>query len=637
MCGICGFTGAGGSAASRDLLGRMCGLMRHRGPDDEGQALNDGWALGMRRLSIIDVGGGHQPITSEDGSVVMVANGELYNFRSLRSQLADRGHVFSTGTDVEVAVHAYEEWGDDFPTRINGMFAIAIWDRRRERLLLTRDRMGIKPLYHAATRTGLVFASELAPLMAHPDVGAELDPGALDAYLEMEFVPTPLSIVAGVRRLEPGHVLTWSARTGAQTRRYWDIDLAAGANAPDGDVAVRARELMDVIRGAVEAEMVSDVPLGVFLSGGLDSSTVAAAMCDVAPGAVHSFAIGFRDAEFDESAVARRVAEHLGTVHRELILEPDDVLAVIPEVLGRMDEPLADSSLLPTFVLSRFARDHVTVALGGDGGDELFAGYPTMQAHRLHRAYRRLPRFLAEGVVPAIVNRLPVSSGYMSLDFRARRFVDGARHPVGARHMRWMGSFTPEQRDRLYSAAGLARREDWTAPIDTHLAAVASLDELLQVMYLDLKLYMEGDILTKVDRASMMNSLEVRVPLLNQAVVEHVASLPMSLKLRGLRTKFLLRAAMADRLPREVLARRKQGFALPMARWMRGPLRGLVESSLASDRVAAMGLLRPEAVQSLLQDHMSGRRDNRKPLWTLLVLQHWWDARIRPGATAARA
>ena len=617
----------------------MCQSIAHRGPDDQGIWLQGGVGLGVRRLSIIDVAGGHQPIHNQDETAWIVFNGEIYNFPQLRERLSARGHRFYTRTDTEVVIHAYDEWGERCVEELNGMFGFAIWDTRRQTLFLARDRLGIKPLYYSIGPDGLAFASELKAILTIPGMRREVDLVALDDYLALEYVPSPRSIIRGIQKLPPGHTLTWRMENGeGQLRQYWDVDLGASEREPDTrTLAEHVEELGAVLLESVRKELISDVPLGVFLSGGIDSSTVAAMMTRLTPGHVNSFSIGFSDPSFDESAHARRVAQHLGTNHRELILEPSMLTDLVPSVTEKLDEPLADASIIPTYLLSRFARQHVTVALGGDGGDELFGGYPTLLAHRLARYYQRLPGVVRDRVLSPLVERLPVSMANISLDFKLKRFVDGAGHPIGERHIRWLGSFSSVERAELLDPrvqASLAESDRHDLLAD-HLARHRLQDPLNQVLYLDMKMYLENDILAKVDRASMMASLEARVPLLNVDLVEHMARVPISLKLRGPRSKYILKQAMRGVLPDPILARGKKGFGMPVARWIRGPLKELVLSTLAPDKLRREGFFQPAYVQSLLDEHLAGRRDHRKQLWTLFMFERWYERYAMPAGTTA--
>jgi len=617
MCGICGVAG-GDPAGGRELVQRMCSAMVHRGPDDEGTAQLDGVTLGMRRLSIIDLEGGHQPMHNEDSTVWVIQNGEIYNHLVLRDLLLAAGHTFNTESDTEVLVHGYEQWGEEMVERLNGMFAFALLDRRRGSVLLARDRMGIKPLHYAIDGKRLVFASELKALLRDPALRRGIDPAALDQYLAYEFVPSPASIVRGISKLQPAHTLTWSVADGThRLRRYWSPELGVG----DGhrNLEEEGERLRAVLHESVRKELISDVPLGVFLSGGIDSSAVAAMMTELG-GEVKSFSVGFADRSFDESDYARQVARHLGTEHRELTLEPDILLGLIPKLPSLLDEPLGDASIIPTYLLAEFTRRHVKVALGGDGGDELFAGYPTLQAHRLAGYYMRAPRLLRERLVEPVVRRLPVSRGNLSFDFRAKRFVSGAGYPVAERHQRWMGSFATEERSAL-----LSREVQHEVDLDGGYA-----DPLNQVLMMDMRLYLENDILVKLDRASMMASLEGRVPLLNNDFVEYATRLPLNMKLRGLRSKFLLKRALRGLLPESILNRPKKGFGIPVAHWFRGPLKEQMLSVLSPERIKREGFFDASAVTRLVADHLEGRRDNRKQLWTLFAFELWHEGYSRP-------
>ena len=607
MCGICGVAG-GDPRLGPELVARMCAALTHRGPDDAGSVSEADVTLGMRRLSIIDVAGGHQPMHNEDSTVWVVQNGEIFNYRELRSVLVAAGHRFATESDTEVLVHGWEEWGEGFVERLNGQFAFALHDRLRALVFLARDRVGIKPLHYAVDGGRLVFASELKALLRDPALRRGVDPVALDDYLAYEFVPSPHSIVRGISKLRPGHTLTWSLeRREAKIARYWAPQLNVDGDATPVDLDAECERLRSVLRESVRKELVSDVPLGVFLSGGIDSSAVTAMMTQLG-GDVKSFSVGFAEKSFDESGHARAVAAYLGTDHHELVLEPSMLLGLIPRLPSLLDEPLGDASIIPTYLLSAFTRQHVKVALGGDGGDELFAGYPTLQAHRLASAYVRVPRLLRRGVVEPVVRRLPVSRDNLSFDFRAKRFVAGAELSVAERHLAWMGSFPGRT----------AAKSEF-----------AELDALNQVLMLDMRYYLENDILVKLDRASMMASLEGRVPLLNNDFVAYATSLPLRMKLRGLRSKFLLKRALRGILPSRILARPKKGFGIPVAEWFRGPLRTQLLEALSPERISREGFFEVGEVSALVGDHLAGRRDNRKQLWTLFAFQAWLEGYTR--------
>lgn len=627
MCGICGIYYSDPSRpVDLDVLRGMCASLHHRGPDDEGIYVDGPIGLGMRRLSIIDLAGGQQPIHNEDRTTWVVYNGEMYNYQALTMRLAGLGHNFYTRSDTETVVHAYEEFGADCLEHLNGMFAFALWDSREHVLFLARDRTGIKPLYYTQTADGLLFGSELKAILAHPNVPRRVDPIALDQYLTFEYVPTPRTIFEGIHKLPPGHYLTLDAEGTLRVEQYWDMALEQSENAPPRRIAEIEAELCDLLREVVEMEMISDVPVGVLLSGGIDSSAVAAMMTQVAPGNVSSFSITFDDPSFDESSYARLVANHLGTRHHEYRLTPREMLDLIPHIVDFMDEPLADSSLVPTTLLARFVRQHVKVALGGDGGDELFAGYSTLQAHRIVRIYKRaVPKVLRRAVASSVVSALPTSFDNISLDFKIKRFVEGDRFTLPVRHHRWLGSFTAEQKHVLLRPE-LRRSEEETYEVAyAHVARCQARHFLNRVLYLDMKMYMEGDILPKADRASMSASLEVRVPFLNHKLLTFCAALPHRYKLRGLQTKYILRRALRGLLPDRILLRGKKGFNIPVARWLTGELRDFTYDMLSPERLRREGFFEPETVRHLLDDHMTHKRDVRKHLWTLLTFELWLD------------
>ncbi|WP_435015483.1 asparagine synthase (glutamine-hydrolyzing) [Tundrisphaera sp. TA3] len=623
MCGIAGFVNRLGERADRDVLARMTATLAHRGPDGDGLWCDGPAALGHRRLSIIDVAGGAQPMSNEDGTVWVTFNGEIYNDPDLRSLLIARGHTFRTECDTESLVHLYEEYGPDFAAHLNGMFALAIWDIPRQRLILARDRMGQKPLYYAETPRGtLIFGSEPKALLRHPEVARRLDPQSLARYLFYEYVPGPHAIWDGMRKLPPGHVLVREGGISAISRYWVPPEPKAGSDESRAAFDREAGRFWDEFRAAVGRHRRSDVPLGVFLSGGLDSSSVAAALCELEPPRnIRTFSIGFEDPSFDESAHARAVAGFLGTDHRERMFSAETVMELLPEVAGWLDEPFGDASILPTHLLSRFAREEVTVALGGDGADELLAGYPTFGIERASRWFGRLPR-PARAMAGAAVGLLPVNHGNYSLDFKLKQFLRGAGEPAALAHQRWLGSFSGVEIDEvLAEPAGDVERE--------HLARADALPRGLDPLTRSLRLYQDtylpDDILTKVDRASMACGLEVRAPFLDAELVDSVQSLPASFKLGRGQSKRLLRAAVAGHLPPSILERPKKGFGIPVARWLRGPLGPLMDELLEPGRLARQGLFRPEAVARRVAEHRAGVRDHRKPLWTLLMFQLWAD------------
>lgn len=642
MCGITGWINLQQSNSkdhTEAVLHSMCETILHRGPDSEGLWMDDSVALGMRRLSIIDLKTGDQPVFNEDRSVVAMQNGELYNYRKVRDSLKKKGHRFVTQTDTEVIPHLYEEYGEDFVDQLNGMFAIAIWDTRRKKLILARDRFGEKPLYYGVFDGKLIYGSEPKAILAHPAVRPELDLDALRHYLSFDYVPAPMSIYKGISKLPAAHILIVE-KGKVRTRRYWDltwfdppwaIPMAGtvrprsnGKYAPGVDRA--AVELRDLLSDAVRMRLVSDVPLGILLSGGIDSSTVAAFAKQHASGTVKTFSIGFEEDSFDESKYARLVARHLGTEHHEEILSAERAGDLVSEIGRWMDEPLSDGSLIPTYMLSRFVRKHVTVALGGDGGDELFAGYPMYFGHKVAALYGAIPKFVRGGLIEPVVNALPVSTRNMSFDYKAKRFVASSNFDTVTRHHSWFGSFPLNEHADLLTDDVLRHSDG-----DIYSGARAMLDlcdaptEIERMQFLDINFYMAEDILTKVDRAAMAVSLETRAPFLDPRVGQFAASLPLEYKLRRNKGKYVLKRAVADLLPREILQRPKKGFGIPIAEWLKGRLNPLLHDLLSSQRLKDQGLFNADHVQNLIREHETGKASNHKQLWTLLVFQLWFD------------
>jgi asparagine synthase (glutamine-hydrolysing) len=621
MCGIAGFVNRLGQAADRGIVERMTATLAHRGPDGDGIYCEGPVALGHRRLSIIDVAGGAQPMTNEDGTIWVSYNGELYNELELRKELEAKHHRYRTTSDTESLVHLYEEEGPDFVRRLNGMFALAIWDSRRGRLVLARDQMGQKPLYYGSLPGGgLAFGSEPKALLRHPDIGRDLDRESLARYLFFEYVPAPYSIWRSLRKLASGHVLTWE-RGEFRVEKYRTLPVMGSSSAPK--LGASAERLWSGLRDSVARHRRSDVPIGVFLSGGIDSSSVAAALCEIeSPRNVRTFSIGFEDPSFDESGHARTVARHLGTDHHERTFSVKSAYELLPEVAAWLDEPFGDASILPTHLLSRFAREQVKVILGGDGADELLAGYPTFKAEHAAGLFRRLPR-PAQALAGAAVGRMPVNHDNFSLDFKLKQFLRGAAEPLPLAHQRWLGSFSGAEIDRLLvdgDPIGVERE---------HLRRSDTLEGCNDPLSCSLALYQDTylpeDILTKVDRASMACGLEVRAPFLDTELVDFIQAMPPSFKFGRNQTKRVLKRAAASRLPASILARPKKGFGIPVANWLRGPLAPLLGRLLDRDRLTRQGLFRPEEVDRRIAEHQSGHRDHRKPLWTLVMFQLWCD------------
>jgi asparagine synthase (glutamine-hydrolysing) len=635
MCGIVGFiTFRASGIPDLQILRNMRDTLSHRGPDDKGEyvrSLSDQGPfvfLGHRRLSIIDLAGGHQPLSNEDGTVWVTFNGEIYNFMEIRTELEKKGHRFNTHSDTEVIAHAYEEYGETCFQRFSGMFAIGIWDDRRRRLVLARDRIGKKPLYYSLRGETLIFASELKAIVADPGFDRKVDPQSFAKYLFFEYVPCPRTIYADVSKLPPASVLTWEKdRVGV--KEYWSVGASKTWNDEVTEEEAETK-ILELLRASVRSRLISDVPLGIFLSGGIDSSAVAAFAQQEVPGKVKTFSIGFEDPSFDESGYARLVSEHLGTEHYEKTMRPTDLLDLVPRLPEILDEPMADASVLPTYLLSGFTRERVTVALGGDGGDELFAGYPTYLAHRLAGLYERVLGPFHPGI-QFLGNLLPVSDDNISFDFKVKKFLSGIGYPEGIRNYTWLGSFGLNELTKILSP-GLNRGFDRGRVVEeiaSYERKFPSRDKTKLLQYLDLKLYLQEDILVKVDRASMACSLEVRAPFLDHEFVEYVMNLPTRFKLRGLTSKHILKKAMRHLLPADILGRKKKGFGVPIAKWVKGPLRNLFEELLSSRKVKEGGFLNPDYVAQLLRDHLADRKDNRKLLWTLLIWQLWVE-RYRP-------
>ena len=611
MCGIAGIVSLDRRPVDPREIGSMCSVMVHRGPDDEGLYAGSGAALGMRRLSIIDPARGRQPLCNEDGTIWAVCNGEIYNFKELRDDLERRGHSFCSGSDSETIVHLYEEFGRRCVERMRGMFAMALWDEGRRELLLARDRVGIKPLYYAVAGGRLVFASELKAILQLPDVERRLDWGAINHLFTFLSTPAAQSIVQGVRKLEPGHVLIASAGGGIRIEPYWDVRFEPDESQNEETLVERLRELL---AESVRLHLASDVPLGAFLSGGIDSSAVVATMARLSSGPVKTFSIGFDEKDYDELRYARLVAERYGTEHHELVVTPD-VVDIVDDLAWFLDEPFGDSSAIPTYVVSRLASQFVTVVLSGDGGDELFAGYDKYLVEGRERRYE---------IVPGPVRRAIGSmAGWMPEGARGRNFLrhfslDGAMRYLDASTL-----FRTAEKRRLFrpEAFEMLSRED---PRRTGADCLARADGhwLSGLQYLDMKSYLPLDILTKVDRMSMAHRLEARVPLLDHRLVEFAAGLPPALKLRDGVTKYIFKRAMRGILPDAVIDRRKQGFAVPLGRWFRGRLGGFVRDLLLSETSRSRGIFDERYVERLLELHGRGRPLDLQ-LWTLISFELW--------------
>jgi asparagine synthase (glutamine-hydrolysing) len=612
VCGICGIASANG-AVDPARLDAMSATLVHRGPDSDGVLVDGAVGLAARRLAIIDLQTGDQPIANEDGSVHVVQNGEIYNYRELRAEL-ESDHRFSTTGDTEVIVHLYEQHGDRFAERLRGMFAIAIWDSRRRRLVLARDRFGIKPLYFRALPEGLEFASELRALPR-----GEVDLEALESFLAFNSIPAPFSIFRDTRKLPPGSLLVWEPGATPTIERFARPAPAQATEVRAGDKADLAEELRARLRDSVRAHLVSDVPVGVLLSGGIDSALLTALAAEESGEAVRTFSIGFEERSFDELEDARLVAERYATRHRELVLRPDAAL-LLPALADAFDEPFADSSALPTYLVSELASRDVKVALSGEGGDELFGGYYTYAADLLALRLARVA-----GLARPLVERLPSSSAKASFDYKAKRFVRGAHLPPLERHHAWKEIFSADAR------AELRRESSAFDPVDilrARFAETEGADLLARLQDVDLGLYLVDDLLVKTDRASMAHSLEARVPYLDTVVTNLALALPTRQKVRGLRKKVLLRRAAEPLLPRRVVYGKKRGFSIPAAAWLRGDLEPFARDVLSAETIVRQGYFAPGPVTALIDDHIAGREDLSRQLWGLIAFTLWHERHV---------
>ncbi|MFN0111083.1 MAG: asparagine synthase (glutamine-hydrolyzing) [Blastocatellia bacterium] len=620
MCGIAGYFRSGTTGATPHLIEQMCDVITHRGPDDAGYHVEDGLAIGMRRLSIIDVASGHQPISNEDGTVWIVFNGEIYNFAELRADLIARGHSFKTHSDTETIVHLYEEEGERCVERLRGMFGFAVWDRRTNKLFLARDRVGKKPLHYTHVGDTFVFGSELKSLLQFPGIRRETNPQAISDYLSFGYVPDPLTAFQGIHKLPPGHTLTLQDGR-ITTRKYWDFSYGEEPTSeqPEQFYVERLREL---IEESVRIRLISEVPLGAFLSGGVDSSTVVAMMARVMDQPVKTFSIGFSEASHDELKYARLTAERYQTDHHEFVVTPD-VCQLVEEIVWHHDEPFADASSIPTYAVSKLAREHVTVVLSGDGGDELFAGYERYLVHQGREGFERIPRWLRKGVMLPLSQMLPRAA-------YGKQFLRNVSLEGGARFADSLSYFGSDAKRELLNASirrelnGHDSADQFRRIYDEPVGA----DKLNRLLYLDSKTYLPGDILTKVDRMSMAHSIEARVPLLDHKLIEFVQTIPASLKLRGSTTKHILKQAMSGLIPEAIINRPKMGFGVPLRKWLNHELREMLHDTLTDRTARERGLLDQQAVQALLDEHGRGRRDNSLHLWGLLTLELWHRAFI---------
>ncbi len=621
MCGIAGFIRYSGDTREGDkaLLEKMVQTLYHRGPDESGCALHDGAALGMRRLSIIDLSGGKQPVYNEDHSVWTVFNGEIYNYRQLRQQLQDYGHIFTTDSDTEVIVHGYEQWGEQFVTRLNGMFAIALHDRRKRRVIIARDHLGIKPLYFMQKEDQLLFASEIKALKAAGQMSGRLNVNALADFISWEYVAGRETLIDGVEKLLPGELLTLEMSSATtEKHKYWDIpqydmDAAAEISSAEWEERIFAQ-----IKKSTRMQMISDVPLGAFLSGGVDSSLIVANM-----GEVQTFSIGFDDPSYNELAWARKVASHTGALHKDEIIKPD-ILSLFETLIYYLDDPIGDFSIFPTWLVSRLAREHVTVALSGDGGDELFAGYEAYLAEDKARIYQRLPQWLRNRAIAPLVAACPPSAQKKGLRNKVKRFIEGAEYSENLAHARWRLFVGEMMRNELFTRDALAAIN---RPVSHHITRLfdeaGERDSLARSLYVDVRSYLCDNILTKVDRMSMAVSLETRVPLLDKDLVELAFQVPSRYKLEGNETKAILKRVAARVIPKECVYRPKEGFSIPVKHWLNSEFKPLVEQYLNEKSIREGGIFNADTITRLKTEHARGSANHSHILWALIVFHCW--------------
>ncbi len=637
MCGIAGIAYKNGRPVEHNILKKMTRAMKHRGPNDEGihiicnpqsasRRANIQIGLGHRRLSIIDLSkNGHQPMTNEDETVWITFNGEIYNFKELRTGLIRQGHIFKSNSDTEVIVHGYEEYGEGIFNKLNGMFAFGLWDNTNQALYLVRDRYGQKPLYYCHSQAGIVFGSEIKSLLKHPDTGSKIDIHNLSRYLSYEYVPAPNTIINGLNKLLPGHYLKWS-NGNICTTPYWQINFNGVETSNPLSVTEIEHKLIYLLKQAIKRRMISDVPLGVFLSGGIDSSAIVALMSELIPAdQIKTFSIGFEEESFDESSHARNVSQFFGTDHHEQTLTPDKMIDMLPDIWNIMDEPFADASVLPTYLLSKFTREHVTVALGGDGSDELFAGYDPFQAHLAARYYEKIPKSIHNNIVSPIINRLPVSTKNMSMDFKLKQFMKGIPHKTAIRNQVWLGSFAREEQRNIFTEDINRTLNNFDPYGDIHRSynGTKFRNTLDEIIYCYSKFYLPDDILTKIDRASMASSLEVRSPFLDVDFAEFANRIPSKLKMKGLTRKYILKKSLEKKIPKSILYRKKKGIGIPLTRWLKNELKPTLLEVFNPSRINKEGLFNSKAISTMLANHFSGKTDNRKQIWTLLMFEMW--------------
>ncbi len=623
MCGICGKVYFDPSRqVAPSLITTMASVLQHRGPDDHGAFVNGHVGLGHQRLSIIDISSaGHQPMTNEDESIWIIFNGEIYNFEDIRKELIAKGHSFKSHTDTETILHLYEEEGTHCLHKLRGMFAFAIWDSRTQQLFLARDRVGKKPLVYAIADGALLFASEIKSILQDPTVTAQVDGEALHHYLTYQYVPSPSTMFRGISKLPPAHYLVLQRGT-ITLNSYWTISYAQKLKLPR--LTDYTDSFMELFTEAVKLRLRSDVPLGAFLSGGIDSSATVAVMSQLMNCPVKTFSIGFEEPEYNETNYAALVAKKFQTEHTEFIVRPD-AISILPKLVWHYNEPFADPSAIPTYYVAQLTREHVTVALNGDGGDESFAGYDRYLADRLAGYYEKIPSVVRENIIKKLLNMLPHQENRRSFSRRLKRFINAISEGAERRYVRWLCYFDNEMKADLYTPAFLEKVSsvDSVNLIVSLYARSDAASFLDKTLFVDVMSYLPDDLLVKVDIAAMAHSLEARSPFLDHKLMEFAASLPPHLKLRGVQSKYLLKKAFAHLLPDEVLYRKKMGFGVPLDRWLRNELKQMTREILLEKRTVERGLFREKAIHQLIEEHQTRRADHSYRIWALLFLELW--------------
>ena len=622
MCGICGiFNFNSKKPVDRNLIQRMTSVLKHRGPDDEGFYLNKNIGLGIRRLAVIDLETGHQPIHNEDKSIWIILNGEIYNFKDLRKDLEKKGHKFYTKSDTETIAHLYEDYGIDCVKHLRGMFAFAIWDERKRELFLARDRMGQKPIIYTIFKNTLIFASEIKSLLQVPEIKREIDFKALDYYLTYQYIPSPLTIFQDMKKLSPASILICNEREKVKIERYWDLNFHSKAKMSEEEYS---QKILGLLTEATRLRLISDVPLGAFLSGGIDSSAVVGLMTQLTSQPVKTFSIGFEEEDFSELSYARIIARLFETDHHEFVVKPR-IVDILPKLIWQYDEPCADSSTILVYYIAQETRKYVTVALSGDGGDESFAGYERYRAHKIASYYEKLPIFLRKKIITKVLSHFPEPAKRKSLLRRLKHFSQAISLSPGERNIYWHSYFNKEEKDKVYSQEMKERVKNINSSdylLEVYRKSDGN-DFLDQTLFVDLMTYLPENILVKVDIATMAHSLEVRSPFLDHKLMEFNATIPSNLKLKGLTSKYILKKALQDLLPKKILKRGKMGFAVPIGKWFRKELKDYLKEILLDKRSLSREYFKRKRIEELVAEHVSGRIDHGYRLWTLLNLELW--------------